>query len=228
MLNLSNSPVDLWAGVDDSLKAALGRRIDHLTMRAVPLSEALAEWGGRSGVNLSVSWPYLEVAGYSRDTPVTLDLRGVRADQALRVLLDAAQTRTAEGLVGFAEGSVVKVTPAGDLFDREGRRVVMRIYDVRAAFVQLARWDRAFGGSAGESELGDRLVDRLETSVGNNTRADQGGGLGRMHYWGGWLEVEHTPEVQAKVAALLGVIARGGPPVQIGTFDDVPALWHGF
>ena len=181
-----------WAGVDASLKDALGRRIDF-AVKGTSFCDALAEWGRRAGVNLSVAWASLDDGGFKLDAPVTLDLRHVRADQALRELLRPVGDSTGEPLTAVAEGNVVRVVNMGDLFDREGRRVVTRVYDVRALVVQLARWDRAFGGSAGEWELADRLVEQLETSAAKESWAEQGGKLGRMHCWHGWLVIEHAP-----------------------------------
>lgn len=122
---------------DAPILAALARNVAEVHLEDVPL-EAAVEWFREfMGVNIVVYWSDLEEGGVERDKPVSVHLRDVTAERALRLVLDMASDMTDlsydidDGILVIAsrhrlpDRLVTEVYDVGDLLTATAQRVAM-------------------------------------------------------------------------------------------------------
>lgn len=114
-----------------------------------------------TGVNFFVNWPAMEAAGYEQDTPVTLLLTNVPADEALRLVLSQISAFNEFDPVTYSiiEG-IVTISTERDL----NKTSELRLYDIRDLLVQIPSFT-----DAPEFDLTEAL---------SNTNSGGGGGSG--------------------------------------------------
>ena len=122
------TPLDL-TGPTDASDAAVPAAVTKVLIAILPkvefsrigLSDCLQFTRDVSNLNLHVAWGALAAAGVTRQTPVTLNLRGIPVRRFLeQVLTDAA----APGRLGYVhDGNVLIVSTAADLRLRSHPRV---------------------------------------------------------------------------------------------------------
>lgn len=113
----------------DSNRAAqrrLGETVPEVRFSAAPLRSALDDLRDKNQLNLHVNWPALTLAGVTPETPVSVDLKHVRLDKVLDLVLDeAGGTKTR---LGYAvDEGVVTVSTQAEL----NRQTVTRVYNIR-------------------------------------------------------------------------------------------------
>lgn len=114
-----------------------------------------------TGVNFFVNWPALEAAGIEKDTPVSLLLTNVPADEALRLVLTQVSALNEFDPVTYSiiEG-IVTISTERDL----NKTSELRLYDIRDLLVQIPSFT-----DAPEFDLSEAL---------SNTNSGGGGGGG--------------------------------------------------
>ncbi|HSI36816.1 MAG TPA: hypothetical protein VK986_24735 [Tepidisphaeraceae bacterium] len=163
-----------------------------LDLTAVPLADAIARWEKAAGAKADVAWPTFE--RIDKNTPVTLRLKDVPADAALRLLMRAAHGGGKTNV--WRDGDTVRVT---GLADAEVVKPVERTYDlVKSGVGALIQAD---GDTA--LELVQRLIMEM---VAAETWREAGGAVGGMRIAGRSLVVSTTPVIHDEVAALLGKV----------------------
>ena len=119
-----------------------------------------------TGLNITVNWNALQAVGVAQDTPISLNLSSVRAEQALRLVLQQAGAGSFEP-VGFSiNDGIVEISTVADL----KRTVETRVYDIRDLLVQVPNFD-----DAPPFDLNQALSN---TSSGGSTEGSRGGGQG--------------------------------------------------
>ncbi|HYE18083.1 MAG TPA: hypothetical protein VEA69_06550, partial [Tepidisphaeraceae bacterium] len=161
-----------------------------LDLTAVPLADAIARWEKVAGAKADVAWPTMEEL--NKDTPVTLRVRDLPADVALRFLFRAARGggsinvwRDAAGLhvTGPDDGAVAKP--------------VERTYD-------LAKLGLANVAQAGGGDPIERLQRLIMEMVAADTWRDNGGAVGSIRVDGRSLVISTTPMIHDELTGLLG------------------------
>ncbi len=104
----------------------LPRAGNAVDFQSVPLGDVLDYLRDAAGVNLYINWPALELAGVSRNQPITLNLRSVSVGKLLDLTLAQCAAPGSAPLAWYVSDGVVHVTTA-ELADRE---MITRIYSV--------------------------------------------------------------------------------------------------
>ncbi len=140
--------------------AAALRNPVPINFEAIRLSNVIEYLRNTTGLNFFVNWAALEAVGIERDTPITLRLSNVPAEQALRLVLAQAGSISELEPIGFSiiEG-IVTVSTERDL----NRTTDTRVYDIRDLLVQVPNFagapefdlnsalsNTSSGGSAGQ------------------------------------------------------------------------------
>mgnify|MGYP003960311867 CR=1 FL=1 len=197
-----------------------------------------------TGVNYFVNWAALEAAGVEQDTPITLQLNNIPADQALRLVLQQAGGGAELEPIGFSiiEG-VVTVSTQRDLT----KTTDTRVYDIRDLLVQIPRFTGApefdlnsalsntsSGGSSGgaqssttlfedaddvetitREEMIEQITQLIQDTVGNQPDwAAYGGEVSSLRELNGNLIVKTTPDNHRDMIKLLGQL-RSARAMQI-------------
>lgn len=118
------------AGSESDMNRAVRRRLDESVPEVhfsdASLRSALDQLRDKNGLNLHVNWPALASAGVNPDTPISLDLKHVRLDKVLDLVLQDAGGMNAK--LGYdVDDGVVTVSTKDDL----NSRTVTRVYNVR-------------------------------------------------------------------------------------------------
>lgn len=134
-----------------SPRMALNTRLPEVNFASVALSDVIDFLRDTSGANIHVNWRAIESVGVSKDTPVSLRLRGA----TLRKVLNLALTDAAGGadlLAFFPSEGVLEITTR-EIADGE---MVTRVYPVEDLLVDVPDFDnapdfnlQAGGGSGG-------------------------------------------------------------------------------
>ena len=123
------------------------RRLPELNFQAIPFSDAIDFLRDVTGMNINVNWQVFEAAGIDRNTPITIRLRDVTIEQALRQLLRQAGGGNIP-LVFSLDGNIVVITT---LEESRGRP---RAYDVH---------DLINDSDAEATKLKKRVMDNIPT-----------------------------------------------------------------
>jgi len=111
---------------------AMQQMAEQVRLEDAPLEQALTAWSQATDVPLLIDWDKLEVAGVSRDTPISLRLEAVPADHLLNLMLRQASTDLAT-LMYEITPYFLRITTQEQL----NRETVVRIYDVQDRALQL-------------------------------------------------------------------------------------------
>ncbi len=141
----------------------------QVNFEAIQLSLVIDYLRNITGLNFYVNWPALEAAGVSQETPITLQLSNVPAEQAMRLVLQQAAATAFGEQIGFSviEG-VVQISTMADL----NRSTDIRIYDIRDLLVQVPNFT-----NAPEFDL-ENALDQGSQTGGSGGRGGGGGGGG--------------------------------------------------
>lgn len=147
---------------DSDLDRAARRRLEEtlpeVSFTDAGLRSALESLREQNALNLHVNWPALASAGVTPDTPVSLDLKHVKLDKVLDLVLDnAGGTKTK---LGYAvDDGVVTVSTKDDL----NRLTTTRVYNVRdllAVAPDFAAPDIEVGAARNASLTAHRTEER--------------------------------------------------------------------
>ena len=205
-------PAPFADGAGPALRQALDAPLDHYAVKDVRAEDAFALWGVQAGANVAVDWPQLGRAKFDPGLPMSLDLRGVRAEQVLRILLDRLNESAAGSapskLTVYADGNVLRVeAPA----DSGGGRVVVKMYDIAQLLSDAAAYSDGTAGPGDAStrtEEVDNLIQAIESMVNRESWTDNGGETGAIKELAGRLFIAQTPEGHAQLDRFFAEFAR--------------------
>lgn len=92
-----------------------------------------------TGVNFFVNWTALENVGVEQDTPITLNLSNIPADQALRLVLQQATVEEFNPVSFSVIDGIVHISTEQDLT----RTTTTQVYDIRDLLVQVPNFEEA-------------------------------------------------------------------------------------
>jgi len=176
----------------ESVEAALARVIPSVVYEEVPLAEALNAVRDFLGVNMIVRWKLLEDQGVARDRPITLNLKNVKAERVLRLVLDEA-ANGAE-IAYEVDENILTIAPR-EAFQRA---LKVRFYDVR----DLLALD-----DAPPSEASDRLT-RFVTQTVEPDSWCVNGGIGSIEIFAGVAGVRQSDAVHEELQRMLEVVRK--------------------
>ena len=232
----------------DTGESEINQRVREQLQRSVPVNfEAIALvrvvefFRGTTGANFFVNWSALENAGVEQDTPVTLQLSNVPAEQALRLVLEQATLDEFNPVAFSVIDGIVQISTANDLV----RTTATNVYDIRDLLVQVPSFNEApsfdvesalegggtedsggggdlfgnadSGGQEGPSrdEMTNDIMELIRNTVGQADEwAEFGGEVSSMRELNGNLIVRTTPANHRELLSLLGQL-RESRAVQI-------------
>jgi len=124
--------VDPTVAADRAIETALARTLPELAFDQVPLSRVLDWFREVLGVNMHVYWTNLADCGVDPDSPVSVNVRDLSAERALRLVLDAVSDYA---VLGFQVDDGVLVIATRD---RLNRASTTEVYDVRDLLLAAA------------------------------------------------------------------------------------------
>lgn len=164
------------------------------------LNEVLNELQERYAIPIHLDRPALEELGVNIDEPVTVSLRDISLQAALRLMLEQLQ------LTYIIENEVLLVTSR----DAAEKELLTCVYDVRDLAVLASPPLQSKGASACVDCK--RLVDVLTNCIANGTWRENGGSAEVRSFGPGLLVVSQTPDVHEKIQNLLSTIRKMKPP----------------
>lgn len=215
--------------MDRLAREKLAEVLGDLNFQNTTLENVISQLRAINDLNIQVNWNALEFAGIDRDTEITLQLKGITLEKALRVILDDAQALVGIPLSYVLDQGVLTVSTDDDL----QQQLVTHLYDVhdllqtRPNFYELPDFDVDVSGGGGGGDVFGEIdieedeedpVERLRTLLMNvvapNTWQETAGGLGSLEVLEGILVVTNSPTVHREVFDLLGSM-RDQQAVQI-------------
>ncbi len=141
----------------------------EFNFKETPLNMVIEFFRELSGANFHVNWRALEAGGIAKETPVTLNVRGISIARALDLVLDQLNAgRDKYGSVYWVIDEGIVHISTGDLLDRHTK---VRIYDIGDILFVVPNYkpeDTGFGNTG--SNLGSN-AGSSNTGLwgGNNT-----------------------------------------------------------
>ncbi|MEW6253129.1 MAG: hypothetical protein AB1716_21025 [Planctomycetota bacterium] len=120
-----------------STLAVLRQVVPEMNLTETPLDQAIAWLQDFTKLNMSVRWTVLEDAGLRRDTPITVQARGLRLEQVLWLILNEAGGAEIK-LAYRASGNLLVLSTAEDL----NKEMITKVYDVADLLVRIPRASR--------------------------------------------------------------------------------------
>ena len=180
---------------DGAARAKLASVLTDLKLDEESLSDAIDALRDRSGASIFVNWKTLEAAGVSRNTAVSIHLKGKRLSTWLDVLLAIAGADRDERLAYSVEDGVITVSTADDL----AKNVMVRVYDIR---------DLLAGAGNARQKRVDAIIKLLihQVDPASWRSADQkpmAGKVGAIRELQGQLIVTQTPANHRRLVSLV-------------------------
>jgi type II secretory pathway component GspD/PulD (secretin) len=104
----------------------------EIKFEAMELQEVINRFRTLTGLNIVPNWQALDAAGIAKDTEVTLNLKDVKFEKALQLILD--EVGSGETLLTFEiDDGVVQISTKEDL----SRKTVTRVYNVQDLLITV-------------------------------------------------------------------------------------------
>ncbi|MGB7157805.1 MAG: hypothetical protein WBD40_07050 [Tepidisphaeraceae bacterium] len=159
-------------------RQALTSRLPETKLENVRLEDAINYLQDVSGANIHVNWRALETVNITRETPISVKVRGLPLRHLLRFVLAEAD---GQNLVTFyVDGTVIEVTTR----DMADNRLITKVYPVEDLLLTIPDFDDApqfqlqqntqagrGSGSSGQSLFGGQAGGQEEAGA---TRAQRG------------------------------------------------------
>jgi hypothetical protein len=145
---------------EPGIREILSQRID-VSFQEAPLADVLQYLRDALNVQIVTKSGPLEASGVSLDVPVTLELKSVRANLALELILSAA---SGDLLSYHTRDNLIIITSKDDLTNT----LTTRIYDVRT--LNAAGADAAMGAGGGSSLAGAGMSNMMSGGMSGGMR----------------------------------------------------------
>ncbi len=192
------------------------------------LSQVIDFFRSSTGVDFVVNWQALENVGVEPDTPISLQLKNVTAEQALRYVLQQASAGSDFERLGFAiVDGIVNISTETDL----SKTTDTRVYDIRDLLVLVPNFNNApdfdLGSALSSSEGGgdlfsdsgdeeeevtrEELIENITTLIRDQIGqpedwAENGGTISSLRELNGNLIVRTTPPNHRNLGELLAML----------------------
>jgi len=121
---------------DVMVRREMAKTMTELEADEMPLEDVIGFLRDYSGLSIHVKWNVLEVEGITRDTPVTVVLRNVTFEKALRTILDDVGGVSPLGYI--VDDGVITVSTRTDLSGMAYSTT--RVYDIRDLIFQVPQF----------------------------------------------------------------------------------------
>jgi len=201
-------------------RTSLNTVVSEVDFQQTPAHRAFEWLSVAAGFNLYINWNRMEAQGFSRETPVTMELSTVPAVTALRLLADEV----------FTEADVIiKINPSFVRImtkQQANQNPVVKIYDIGDLLHEIPHFDQApeldlnqiasdsddasgggiFGNNETErepvpprSERGQRIADAIRSNIEPDLWRANGGRAGQITYYEGRLVIRAPEYVHQKI-----------------------------
>jgi len=194
---------------DDEATAAtrklLATKLLGVDFQELPFQKAIQWLTDSTGANITVNWTALEAAGIKKDDKITLHLRDVKFETALRQVLGLAGGLSTPPAYMMQDG-IIHISSSEDL----GKTVVTCLYDVRDLFTQDRLEEPAYVNEEGLQ----RLIGNVAGSVSPDYWREPLGHaeVGTINVSNGQLVVTTSFRAQGDVAAYLDKVRQAAVP----------------
>ncbi|MEX0653212.1 MAG: hypothetical protein WD534_14830 [Phycisphaeraceae bacterium] len=148
----------------------LTQMVENVDFQSTRVQQAVQWWSQQTGIAVVVNWESMLIDGVDPDTPITLSLRRVPANQLLSLLLQQASPD--EALIAEATPWYVEIMTRR----QANRRTVTRVYDIMDLLHPVPNFDNAPQFD---------LESALDDEDGGSGRGGRGGGRGDGNRGGG-------------------------------------------
>ncbi|MDX1682956.1 MAG: hypothetical protein R3336_07550, partial [Phycisphaeraceae bacterium] len=169
------------------------QRIVPINFEATKLVNVIEFFRATTGANFFVNWSALENTGVEQDTPVTLELNNVPAEQALRLVLEQATFDEFNPVAFSVIEGIVHISTENDLV----RTTATNVYDIRDLLVQVPSFEEA-----PEFDVASALEGGGETGGSGGGGGDSGGSI----FGGGGGDDESGPGRDEMVTDIMELI----------------------
>ena len=107
--------------LEPAMKTSLDRRLPEVNFAQIPVGDTIDCLRDVTAANIVVNWRTLEVAGVTRQQPVTLRLRDVPLRTVLWLLLESAQAKPDAPLDFRVDTGIITISTAPDIALSEKR-----------------------------------------------------------------------------------------------------------
>ncbi len=118
--------------INIQVRLKLRRRAPELRFDAKEFEEVLNELRALTGLNIHANWTALEAMAIEKDAEVTLDLRDVTYEKALKLILDEVGAGETELAYDIDDG-VIQISTKEDL----SRRTIIKVYNVQDLLIDV-------------------------------------------------------------------------------------------
>jgi hypothetical protein len=177
------------------------------------LAEVIDDVRQKTGANIFVNWNALTEAGIERDTPIELNLAGLKAERVLALVIKTV-SRDDRPIDYEIAGGVVKIDTVENIVRQDSQQV--RVYDVSDLLKKIsfqARYqdctsDELTTAMERRREVEENLILLIETCVGEQEDWMGAGGPGQVHILGDLLIVRTSVKLHREVADFLRLLRQ--------------------
>jgi hypothetical protein len=181
---------------DQATRQKLQTKLGPMKLSGDALADAVDRLRDAASLDIYVNWRALDALKVTRDLPLTIDLSGLRAWDALDALLEHVGGDFAR--LGWSiDDGVVTISSRRDL----SKNTLTRVYDIRGAIR---------GQATRQADI-DAVIRRVR-GIDPLSWRDAGGEIGSVRELQGQLIVTQTPQVQQRILQELRDIQKSDQP----------------
>jgi hypothetical protein len=186
------------AEVDADAQAKLDRKLPEINFTNNKFTDVIDFLRDVTGANLFVNWRALETAGLKNSVPVTVRLKDVKFERALRTILDDVGGGKVK-LDYIVDEGVITISTVEDL----RKNTATHTYDVRFLLVVSGQAGKAAQTPEARQERVDAVIKLVTGTVDPDSWHENGGHVGTVKELSGQLIVTQTEANQKAIENLI-------------------------